>query len=84
MPLTAAQSTASHRSTSGSAGLAGGFLPVAVCHALVRLLRATVAPNSAAASEKIDQTFELSFGSSFDLSLAMSCLSVMLSCGCRG
>ena len=77
MPLTAAQSSASHRSTSGSAGLAGGFLPVEVCQAVVRLLRATVAPSSAAASEKIVQTFELSFVLSFDLSLAMSCLSVI-------
>ena len=80
MPLTAAHSSASHRSTSGSAGLAGGFLPVAPCQALVRLLRATVAPSSAATSEKIDQTFELSLGDCpVDLSLAMSCLSVMSS-----
>ena len=51
-------------------------MPVALCHALVRLLRATVAPNSAATSEKIDQTFELSLDA-LSLSLAMSCLSVM-------
>ena len=61
VPLTAAQSSASQRSTSGSAGLAGGFLPVAAFQALVRLFFATVAPNSAATSERIDQTFELSF-----------------------
>ena len=49
---------------------------MAVCHALVRLLRATVAPSSAATSEKIDQTFELSFATvCVSLSLAMSCLS---------
>ncbi len=59
VPLTAAQSTASHRSTSGSAGLAGGFLPVAARHVVLRPFFATAAAPSAATSEKTDQTLLL-------------------------
>src|SRR4051794_28313209 len=60
VPLTAAQASASRISTSGEAGLAGGGLPVAAFQDVFRALRAAVAATSAATSEKMPQTFELS------------------------
>ena len=51
VPLTAAQATASQMSTSGSAGLAGGFLPVAAFQDVLRPFFATAAAPSAATSE---------------------------------
>src|SRR3954469_21200733 len=74
VPLTVAQRTASQTSTSGSAGFAGGFLPVAAFQDEVRPFFATVAAVRAAASEAMLHIFELSFFF-FVLSLAMSYLS---------
>src|SRR5215210_4516155 len=58
VPLTAAQVMASQRSTSGSAGLAGGFLPVAARHEVLSPFFAIAAAASAATSDMTDQTFE--------------------------
>src|SRR5690242_8141894 len=57
----AAQVTASHTSTSGSAGFSGGFFPVAAFHVVSRPFLASAAAPSAAARENTDHTFELSF-----------------------
>jgi hypothetical protein len=59
VPLTAAHVTASQTSTSGSAGLAGGFLPVAARQVVLTPYFATAAAPSAAAREKTDQTLLL-------------------------
>src|SRR5687767_4175903 len=58
VPLTAAHKTASQTSTSGSAGLAGGFFPVAAFHDVLSPFFAIAAAASAAAREKMDQTFD--------------------------
>src|SRR3954467_9494024 len=78
VPLTVAHSTASHTSTSGSAGFDGGFLPVAAFQDVFRPFLAAAAAIRAAASDRMLQSLELSFflsSLSFFLSLAMSCLS---------
>src|SRR5213596_298392 len=70
VPLTVAQRTASQTSTSGSAGFAGGFLPVAAFHEVFRPFFAIAAAARAATSERMLHDFELPFF--FFLSLAMS------------
>src|SRR5689334_25338478 len=58
VPLAAAQATASQTLTSGSAGLAGGVLPVALVQPVLSVFLATVALPTAAPSDMIDQAFE--------------------------
>ena len=58
VPLTVAQSTASHTSTSGSAGFSGGFLPVAARHEVLSNFFASAAAASADTSENKVQAFE--------------------------
>src|SRR5689334_24552842 len=58
VPLAAAQATASQTLTSGSAGLAGGVLPVALVQPVLSVFFATAALPTAAPSDMIDQAFE--------------------------
>ncbi len=60
MPLRTAQARASRRTTSGSAGFSGGFLPVAAFQDVLSPLRATLAAPSVLIREKMVQILELS------------------------
>jgi hypothetical protein len=90
VPLTVAQTTASQMSTSGSAGLAGGVLPVAARQLPSSTFFAKTAARIPENSDITDQTLELSsfscsltFLSSFDAIRGLLYCSVFQPMTCR-